>query len=111
MLDTIKDLKDINGFKIHRHGEPFLGQFILIQEDANLITFKLQNGATKDFGLNGCSFNTVVSFLRQVLTKLDEKHPSVHNYAAIEHLKSAYIELEKRKADRERRGVYGKDET
>jgi hypothetical protein len=106
MLSTLRHLNDINGFRINRNGGGF-NTYVRISDKDNVIAFRLQDGPTKDVGLNGCSLNTVISAVRQILEGLNDLTPCEENSKAIEHLKSAYIELEKRKLDREKRGVYG----
>lgn len=110
MLETIKHLTDINGFKVSRVHIDRIGStssFVSIDDDNNIIAFELQNGPTKEHGLNGASVNCLISAVRQILEGLNAQFESPYNYTAIEHLKAAYVALEKRKNDRELRGVYG----
>ena len=76
--------------------------FIEVNDEANAITFKLQNGP-----INGCQVDTIIEAAMMVLEGLNEKFPCVENQLAINRLEEALIWLEARTSDRKRRGVEG----
>jgi hypothetical protein len=80
---------------------------INITEKMNTISFRLQNGPIKEFGVNGCQVDTMIEAAKLIIGGLNKKFPCEDNKMAVIHLNSALKYLEKRKADREKRNVEG----
>ena len=81
--------------------------FVYVRHDKNSLSFTLQNGPIKENGVNGCQVDTLIYAAKEILSGLDEKFPASHNKKAIGHLMLAIAALDKRKEDREKRGVEG----
>jgi hypothetical protein len=119
-LETIKDLTEIGGFKIIRvkpedmsweDFDKLRDEFpINITERMNTISFKLQNGPIKEVGINGCQVNTLIEAAYAILEGLNNNFPCFENAMALQKLKQSLLWLNKRKEDREKRGVEGKNE-
>lgn len=105
-LETLAGLTEIGGFKVARVGE-YDNQYIVANDEDNVITFKIQQGPIKEHGVNGCQIDTLVLTAKIMLEKLNEKFPCRENYLAITKLQEALMWLEHRKKDRENRGVEG----
>lgn len=130
-LETLKDLKEVNGFKIIKidelkklHPEKFSASgailseffeseirpnyFIFVRDDKNSISFNIQNGPIKEFGVNGVQVNEMISIAKIMIEGLNKKFPCRENSMAIEKLEESLMWLERRKKNREARGVEGK---
>ena len=83
------------------------GNYIIIDEHKNSITFKLQNGPIKENGVNGCQVDTIVATVSRIMEGLNEKFSSRFNELALANLNTTYAALKFRKEDREDRGVEG----
>ena len=111
-LETLKGVKEIGGFPVEHYqyggsGSVPGGGDILIDHEDNSISFKLQDGPIKEFGVNGCQVDTMIHAALLIIQGLNKKFPCVENEQAIAGLKQAIQCLENRKADRDRRGVEG----
>jgi hypothetical protein len=116
-LETLAGTEKIGGFKIVRVKPPEMSwddfdklrdEFpINITERMNTISFKLQLGPIKTYGLNGCQVDTMIEAARLILVGLNSHFPCRENSVAITKLDEALMWLEKRKKDREARGVEG----
>jgi len=123
-LETLKDVKEIGGFKILRKAERPLKQDgsgvdwekydalknvipIAIDDDLNTISFKIQNGPIKEVGVNGCQVDTLIHAAKEIIGSLNAKFPCKENETCIYHLGKALQALEDRKKDRESRKVEG----
>lgn len=105
-LETLKDVKEIDGFPVsHTYFEP-QGP-IYVDQDDNLITFRLQKGPVKENGVNGCQVDTMLDACFKIIESLNEKLPCFENADAMKHMALAMAALKRRKADREARGVEG----
>ena len=119
-LETLKDVKEIGGFKVIREKPndmewPVFDDFrkenpILITDSQNMISFRLQKGPIKEVGVNGCQVDTLIEAAILILSGLNEKFPCTENKVAISHLDIALNYLNIRKYKREHRGVEGKNE-
>jgi hypothetical protein len=78
-----------------------------IKVDGNSITFTIQNGPIKENGVNGCQVDDMIIVATTIIRKLNGEFPCRENSIAIGRLEEATMWLEKRKADRESRGVEG----
>jgi len=82
-------------------------KFIYVRRDRNSISFTLQNGAIKESGINGCQVDTVIEAAKTIIEGLNKSFPCRENSTAVTKLDEALMWLEKRKKDREKRGVEG----
>ena len=108
-LETLKELKSIDGVKIcHLDGSGELTRdFITIDNQTNAITFKIQSGAIKEKGVNGCQVDHIILVVTEIIRGLNVKFPCKENENAIQNLHSAYGWLDTRTKEREDRGVEG----
>jgi len=110
-LETLKDIKQIGGFEITRGVSNFSkDRPIFIFDDLNQISFQIQNGPIKEFGINGCQVDTIIETAKIMIEGLNSKFPCRENAMVITKLDEAILWLRKRKQDREMRGVEGKSE-
>lgn len=116
-LETLKGVNEIGEFYVIR-GKPegiTWDEFDVLREDfpihitddKNLISFKIQNGAIKENGVNGCQVDTIIEAAMLMLMGLNEKFPCRENSMAITKLDEALLWLLRRKINREKRGVEG----
>lgn len=110
-LNTLKDVKSIGGFEIKRveWAQPEKN-FIEINDKHNAITFKLQNGPIIENGVNGCQVDTIIETALCILVGLNSQFSCLENAQAIHKLDEALVCLEKRRKDRLKRNVEGKNE-
>lgn len=129
-LETLKNVKEINGFNIinmtHlRNEKPEMfnesgamdykvfekeirpHNFIYIRDDVNSISFTLQNGPIKEVGVNGCQVTEMIWVALEIIKGLNEKFPCRENAITITKLEEALMWQDKRSKDREARGVEG----
>ena len=116
-LETLKDIKEIGGFKIVRDKpvdmswEDFdktRNEYpVNITDKMNCISFKIQDGPTKENGVNGCQVDTLIRVAKVMIEGLNEKFPCFENEIAVKGLQLALFGLNKRKQDRKARGVEG----
>lgn len=81
--------------------------FIYIRHDKNSLSFTIQDGPVKEKGVNGCQVDTVIETAKIMLENLNSNLSCRENAVAITKLDEALMWLEKRKKDREKRGVEG----
>ena len=81
--------------------------FIYVRHDVNSLSFTLQNGPVKEVGVNGCQVDTIIKAATVMLEGLNKNFPCRENAVAITKLQEAAMWLEKRRKDREVRGVEG----
>lgn len=129
-LETLKNVKEIGGFKVvdmnqikEEHPEMFRPDgsmiyhlfdekirpfnFIYVRHDVNSLSFNIQNGPIKEKGVNGCQVDTVIEAAKLMIEGLNKQFPCRENAVAITKLDEALMWLEKRRKDREKRGVEG----
>jgi len=107
-LETLKGITQVNGHKVHRvDWQQPKDNHIEINDKGNAITFKIQDGAIKEYGHNGCQVDELISTALLMVKGLNAKFPSEYNVKCMTSLYEAYSWLQQRKADRERRGVEG----
>ena len=131
MLETLKGVKEINGFDVvvmdelrEQFPECFDSEsgamdwkkfeseirpnkFIYIRHDKNSLSFTLQDGPVKESGVNGCQIDTVIEAVRTILEGLNRKFPCHENSLAITKLQEAQMWLRERTLNRTKRGVEG----
>jgi hypothetical protein len=129
-LETLKGIKEIDGFKVLDMGElsaekPELfnesgamdwkvferdirpNNFIYVRHDKNSISFTVQKGPIKEAGINGVQVDTLIETARIMLVSLSKQFPCRENSIAITKLQEALFWLDARRKDRESRGVEG----
>lgn len=129
-LETLKEVKEIGGFKVvdmnrikEEYPEMFRpdgsmiyhifdekirpNSFIYVRHDVNSLSFNIQNGPIKEAGVNGCQVDTIIEAAKIILEGLNTKFPSRENSVAITKLDEALMWLDKRTKDRLKRGVEG----
>ena len=129
-LETLKDVKEINGQKVvvmddlrTLHPERFTetgamdhkwfeetirpNSFIYVRHDKNSLAFTLQNGPVKENGVNGCQVEDIVAVAKHIVEQLNVKFPCRENAMMITKLDEAIMWSKKRTADREARNVEG----
>ena len=85
------------------------GNYIIVDEHKNSITFKIQDAPVKEAGVNGCQVDTLVDAAAKIVEGLNAFFPCQENGECISHLYDALAALRKRKANREARGVEGEN--
>jgi hypothetical protein len=129
-LETLKGVKEIGGFPVvimdelrEKYPEKFNESgamdykwfeadirphnFVYVRQDVNSIAFTLQKGPIKEVGVNGCQIDTLIEASLMILEELNKAYPCKENERAIHGLGQALYWLEKRKKNRETRGVEG----
>jgi hypothetical protein len=120
-LETLRGLSEIGGFKIlserpkDQFGNIDWKQFdelrknspIYIDHDVNMISFRIQNGPIKEFGVNGCQLLTLIQTALIMVEKLNEKFPCEENKRTITKLGDAIYWQDIRTENRIKRGVEG----
>lgn len=81
--------------------------FIYVRHDVNSISFTIQNGPIGEVGINGCQVDEIIETAKIMIEKLNLKFPCRENSQAITKLDECMMWLNKRKADRQKRGVEG----
>jgi len=105
-LETLKNVKEIGGFKVYHNGLPAMpperaqNDFISVNHKRNSIEFKIQNGAIKENGVNGCQVDTIIETAKTIIEGLDINFPSPYNKLAMINLNTALKSLQARKTDR-----------
>ena len=79
--------------------------------EGSKITFQIQDGPIKEFGVNGCQVDEMIRSARDIVAVFNTKFPCSENDHAIVNLDGAIDWLDKRKSNRERRGVEGYNKT
>lgn len=120
-LETLKNYEQINGEKIIRITKDSttewpneytnsLKTFINIDDENNIISFKIQNGPIKENGRNGCQVDEIVAAALLIIKGLNEKFPCDENVKVLQSLYTAQLWLWQRKHNREDRWVEGTSE-
>lgn len=132
-LETLKGVKQVNGFNIVQMDElrkTFPERFhesgamdhtwfesdirpnfhIYVRHDKNSVSFTLQNGPVKAHGINGCQVDEMIGVAKAILEGLNKQFACRENAIAITKLEEAMHWLKARKTNREARGVEGTNE-
>ena len=115
-LETLNRLWLIDGFQVE-HVDQSMGipipnylsgeTPIVIDDNLNMVAFKIQKGAVKENGINGCQVDTMIHVAKTIIEELNAKFPCRENAMTITKLDEALMWLEKRRRNREERGVEG----
>lgn len=95
MVHDVDDIYDINFLPLQMSVE-------------NFVSLKFQNGSIPERGHNGLTNEILLEVVADRMRRLNAAVPSDHTKRAISHVMLALSELEKRRIDRESRGVEGK---
>lgn len=107
-LETLKDIKEINGFDVTRGVSNFgKNRPIFIHDETNQIAFQMQQGPIKETEMNGCQVDELIHVAKLMIDGLNKKFPCRQNALAITKLEEALHWLNDRRNDREKRGVEG----
>lgn len=112
-LRTLKDVTEIDGFpvcELDKTAPTKPKEFVIVNHEANSISFTIQNGPIAESGVNGCQVDTLLMAAQIMIHGLNEILPCEENALCLISLCDAIGWLDKRKADREQRGVEGKSE-
>jgi hypothetical protein len=71
------------------------------------VSFKIQSGPVKEFGVNGCQIDDVLAWTREKIDEFNRAFPCRENSVAITKIDEAMLWLMKRKLDRQNREVEG----
>ena len=96
-IQTLKHIKEIDGYKINHRPDLSGEGNILINHDTNTIIFRIQNGPVVKNGVNGCQVHTIIETAKIILEGLDKLVPSSYNTEAIISLRNAIYKLKERK--------------
>lgn len=115
-LETLKDVKEIGGFKIahlekaipkDEYLELIKSTFIIHGKENNTLIFKIQDGPIKENGVNGCQVTDALRVLIHIYEGLQKKFPCAENQKTINKLKEGLFWQDERTKDRKARGVEG----
>jgi len=129
-LNTLKDVKKIGGFDLidmgglkNAYPEKFNesgamdykwfekeirpNNFVYVRHDVNSLSFTIQNGLSKEVGVNGCQVDTIIEAAKIIVEGLNKNIPCRENAMIITKLDEALMWSLKRKLDREARNVEG----
>lgn len=71
------------------------------------VTFTIQSGPIKEFGVNGCQIDDVIEWAKENIEEFQKAFPCRENAIVITKLDEALLWLKKRKMDRQARSVEG----
>lgn len=107
-LETLKDIKEVNGFEVTRGANNFSkDRPIFIHDETNQIAFQLQSGPIKETEMNGCQVDELIHVAKLMVEGLNKKFPCRQNSLAVTKLEEALHWLNDRRNDRTSRGVEG----
>ena len=115
-IETLKGRKKIgqaevleldHKIPIYDFTEMSKGKYIIINHEDNTITFKIQKGAIKENGINGCQVEDMVRTAKEIVLGLNSNYPCKENEKMITCLQEAIHWSQERTRDREKRGVEG----
>lgn len=73
------------------------------------VTFTVQSGPIKEFGVNGCQIDDVIAWAKSKIEEFNQAFPCRENSLIITKLDEALLWSYQRKANREKRGVEGQN--
>lgn len=127
VMETIKDLKEVNGKKVMTNDErpkdhqgnvdwdafdEMRNEYpICIDHESDMISCKmLTKPASEGGNLNLCQLTELISIAKHMLEYLNDKFPCEENTHTLFHLKEALMRQEERTKNRIKRNVEGKYE-
>lgn len=82
-----------------------------VHGQTSTVTFTVQSGPIKEFGVNGCQIDDVIAWAKEKIEVFQQAFPCRENAIVLTKLDEALLWLMKRKMDREKRGVEGQNKT
>lgn len=77
--------------------------------ETSKVTFVIQSGPVKEFGVNGCQIDDVIKWAKSRIEEFNKSFPCRENSMVVTKLDEALLWLLKRKLDREFREVEGRN--
>ena len=110
-LETMKDVKEINGEKIKDvtgvDASDLSEEFIVVDHSTHYVGFKIQNGPIKEVGKNGCQVEDIIAVAKHIVEQLNAKFPCRENAMMITKLDEAIMWSKQRTINRKLRSVEG----
>jgi hypothetical protein len=78
-----------------------------VHGEVSTVTFQVQSGPIKEFGVNGCQIDDVLAWAKSKIEDFNAAYPCRENSMIITKLNEALLWSAKRKMDREKRAVEG----
>lgn len=78
-----------------------------VHGEESVVTFVIQSGPVKEFGINGCQIDDVITWVKDRIEGFNKDFPCRENSMIITKLDEALLWSLKRKQDREKRSVEG----
>lgn len=75
--------------------------------DGSTLTFTIQDGPRKQFGINGCQVDVLGEAFLRIIEDFDKQFPCAENKAAVANVRSALGWLDKRTKRRSNQGIEG----
>lgn len=82
-----------------------------VHGQTSTVTFTIQSGPIKEFGVNGCQIDDVIAWAKEKIEGFQQAFPCRENAIVLTKLDEALLWLMKRKMDREKRGAEGQNKT
>lgn len=81
-----------------------------VHGQTSTVTFQIQSGPIKEFGVNGCQIDDVIAWAKEKIEGFQQAFPCRENAIVLTKLDESLLWLMKRKLDREKRGVEGSNQ-
>jgi hypothetical protein len=78
-----------------------------VHGEQSSVTFTIQSGPIKEFGVNGCQIDEVIAWAKEKIEGFNAAFPCRENSLVITKLEEALMWSMQRKLNREKRGVEG----
>jgi hypothetical protein len=78
-----------------------------VHGEQSSVTFTIQSGPIKEFGINGCQIEDVIAWAKEQIEGFNAAFPCRENSLIITKLDEALLWSMQRKLNREKRGVEG----
>jgi hypothetical protein len=78
-----------------------------VHGELSTVTFQVQSGPIKQFGVNGCQIDDVIAWAKEKIEEFNKAFPCRENSMIVTKLDEALLWSIKRKLDREKRQVEG----
>lgn len=108
-IHTDKNGVAVNAMSTLADGTNVAGHLYQVLAGPKTIAVEFQNGAVKEHGVNGVTNEALLAILIHRTQVLNERFPCRENSIAITKMQEALMWFDKRTADREARGIEGKE--
>lgn len=78
-----------------------------VHGQTSTVTFTVQSGPIKEFGVNGCQIDDVIAWAKSKIEQFNAEFPCRENSLIVTKLDEALLWSMQRKLNREKRGVEG----